>query len=181
MPPDGLGPLRGSSSAARVLILSNAASSAAASTFSVAATSSGIVVNQLTTIPELVAATEKVLAAALDAAFDKIKTLAADELPRSGPNPSGGIAGSALWLQVAQAEEAAGVTETSAPDRIRSYFAAVPQNVGEKTPAWCGAFAAFCMKTTGNPVPAAPALALNSTRCGSLHLSLASHNTPPPS
>jgi hypothetical protein len=69
------------------------------------------------TISEFVAVTEAKLAAALDAAFDKIKRLAPDELPQSDPNPSGGIASSAPWLQVARAEEAAGVTGTSAPDR----------------------------------------------------------------
>jgi hypothetical protein len=122
------------------------------------------VLNQVkgsTTIPEFVAATEKVLAAALDAAFDKIKTLAPDELPQSDPSPSGGIAGSAPWFQVAQAEKAARVSEASAPDRIKSYFAAVPLDVGNTIPAWCGAFAAFCMKTSGSPEPAGAALAVN--------------------
>src|SRR5260370_24660617 len=126
----------------------------------------------------MVTATKKVPRAALDAAFDKIKTLAADELPRSDANPSSGIAGSAPWLQVAQAEEAAGVTETSAPDRIRSYFAAVPQDVGEKIPAWCGAFAAFCMKTIRSPVPARAALAANWNGQGSQTVPLGSHDIP---
>jgi uncharacterized protein (TIGR02594 family) len=130
------------------------------------------------TVSEFVAVTEAVLAAALDAAFDKIKTLAADELPKSDPSPSGGAAGSAPWIQVAQAEEAAGVTGTSAPDRIRSYFAAVPQNVGETIPAWCGAFAAFCMKTSRRPVPAGAARAVNWKAWGSQTVPLGSQEIP---
>src|SRR5262249_45264072 len=63
-------------------------------------------------VSEFVAVTEAVLSAALDSAFDKIKTLAPDELPRSDPSPSGGTAGSAPWLRIAQAEKDAGVTET---------------------------------------------------------------------
>ncbi len=59
-------------------------------------------INGSMTIAAFVAATEAVLAAALDAAFDKIKTLAPDELP------SGDNAGTAPWFQVAQAEQAAG-------------------------------------------------------------------------
>lgn len=135
-------------------------------------------VKELKKVSEFVAATEAVLAGTLDAAFDKIKTLAADELPRSDPAPSGGIASSAPWLKVAQAEEADGITETSAPDRVRSYFAAVPQNVGEKIPAWCGAFAAFCMKTSHSPVPAGAALAVNWKVWGSQTVPLGSHDIP---
>jgi len=129
-------------------------------------------------ISEFVAVTEGVLATALDAAFDKIKTLAPDELPRSDPNPSGGIAGSAPWFQVAQAELADGVTETSEPDRIKSYFAAVPQDVGDSIPAWCGAFAAFCMKISGNAVPNGAARAANWKAWGSLTVPAGSHDIP---
>ena len=129
-------------------------------------------VNGSMTITAFVAATEAVLAAALDAAFDKIKTLAPDELP------SGGNAGTAPWFQVAQAEQAAGVSEATAPDRIRSYFAAVPQSVGATIPAWCGAFAAFCMRTSNNPVPAGAARAANWTVWGSQTVPLGSHNIP---
>jgi uncharacterized protein (TIGR02594 family) len=129
-------------------------------------------------ISEFVAATEAVLAAALDAAFDKIRTLAADELPRDDPSSSGGIAGSAPWFQVAQTERAAGVAETNAPDRIKSYFAAVPLNVGDNKPAWCGAFAAFCMKTSGNIVPDGAARAANWKVWGSQNVPLGSHDIP---
>jgi len=129
-------------------------------------------------ISEFVAITEAVLAAALDAAFDKIKTLAADELPQSDPSPSGGITGSTPWFQVAQAEMDAGVSEQSMPDRIRSYFVAVPQNVGSTIPHWCGAFAAFCMKQSGNAVPNGAAIAANWKNWGSKSVPLGSHNIP---
>jgi uncharacterized protein (TIGR02594 family) len=129
-------------------------------------------VNGSMTITAFVAATGAVLAAALDAAFDKIKTLAPDELP------SGGNAGTAPWFQVAQAEQAAGISEATAPDRIRSYFAAVPQSFGATIPAWCGAFAAFCMRTSNNPVPAGAARAANWTVWGSQTVPLGSHDIP---
>jgi uncharacterized protein (TIGR02594 family) len=130
-------------------------------------------------ISEFVAVTEAALAKALDAAFDKIKTLAPDELPRSDPNQSI-IAGSAPWLQVAQAEMAMGVSGQSAPARIRSYFAAIPQNIGSAIPAWCGAFAAFCMKQSanGNTVPGGAAIAANWKSWGSQSIPLGSHDLP---
>jgi uncharacterized protein (TIGR02594 family) len=124
-------------------------------------------------ISEFVAETEVVLAKALDAAFDKIKTLAADELPR----PSSGGGGSAPWFQIAQAEMQAGVSEQSNPDRIKSYFAAVPLTAGSETP-WCGAFASFCMKQSGNPVPDGAARAANWKAWGSHSVPLGSHDIP---
>jgi uncharacterized protein (TIGR02594 family) len=129
-------------------------------------------------ISEFVAITEELLAKALDAAFDKIKTLAADELPQSDPSPSGGVTGSAPWFQVAKEEMAAGVSELSAPDRIRSYFSAVPLNVGSTIPHWCGAFAAFCMKQSGNTVPGGAARAANWKDWGSQSVPVGSHEIP---
>jgi uncharacterized protein (TIGR02594 family) len=124
-------------------------------------------------ISEFVAETEAVLAKSLDAAFDKIKTLAADELPR----PSNGAAGSTPWFQIAQAEMQAGVSEQSAPDRIRAYFAAAALSVSG-TPPWCGAFAAFCMKQSGSPVPIGAARAANWKSWGSQSIPLGSHDIP---
>jgi uncharacterized protein (TIGR02594 family) len=127
------------------------------------------------TISEFVAVTEEVLAKGLDAAFDKIKTLAGDELP----SPSATGTGSAPWFQFAQAEMAAGVSEQSAPDRIKSYFAAVPLNVGNEILPWCGAFAAFCMKQSGSPLPKDnPAQAANWKEWGSQSVPLGSHDIP---
>jgi uncharacterized protein (TIGR02594 family) len=125
-------------------------------------------------VSEFVAVTEAVLSAALDSAFDKIKTLAGDELP----SLSSGIAGFAPWFQVAQAELAAGVSEQSAPARIKSYFAAVGQSVGNTIPPWCGAFAAFCMKQSNNPVPDDAARAASWKEWGSKSIPLGTHDIP---
>jgi uncharacterized protein (TIGR02594 family) len=129
-------------------------------------------------VSEFVAVTEAVLSAALDSAFDKIKTLAPDELPRSDRGPTGGLVGSAPWFRTAQAQMEDGVSEQSNPDRIKSYFAAVPLDVGNTILPWCGAFAAFCMKQTGSPVPDGAARAANWRAWGSQRIPLGSHDIP---
>lgn len=128
-----------------------------------------------TKVPQFVAATEVLLATLLDAAFDKIKTFAPDELPDARPPVSAGAA----WLSVARAELAAGVTETTAPDRIRSYFGATDHGpVAAKLPAWCGAFAAYCVRTGGGEVPRGSAEAVSWKAWGSRSLPLGSHDVP---
>ncbi len=128
-----------------------------------------------TTVREFVTNTEALLTSALDAAFDKIKTLAPDELPKAAT----ATAGSTPWFDVARAELAANITETRAPDRIRTYFSATDHGpIGGGIPAWCGAFAAFCMKSSASPVPKGAALAVNWKSWGSRSLPVGSDEIP---
>ncbi|MBZ9814756.1 hypothetical protein [Mesorhizobium sp. CA7] len=126
------------------------------------------------TVPQFVAQTESVLAGLLDAAFEKIRTFAADELPRSST-------AAVPWLNVAQAELAAGVTEANTPDRIKNYFKATDFGaVGATIPNWCGAFAAFCMKQSGagDSIPKGSAAAVNWKGWGNQNIPLGSHDIP---
>ncbi|ESY08876.1 CHAP domain-containing protein [Mesorhizobium sp. C386A] len=124
------------------------------------------------TVAQFIAATQSVLADLLNTAFDKIRTFAADELPRQTP-------GSAPWLDVARAEMQAGVTEASQPDRIKSYFAATDFGpVGDPTPAWCGAFAAFCVKQAGLTPPKGAGAADSWKSWGTISIPLGSHDIP---
>ena len=125
-----------------------------------------------TTVPQFIAATQSVLADLLNTAFDKIRTFAGDELPRE-PSEA------APWLDVAKAEMQAGVTEASQPNRIKSYFAATDFGpVGNPTPAWCGAFVAFCVKQAGFPPPKGAAAADNWKNWGTTSIPLGSHEIP---
>lgn len=131
-------------------------------------------IKDTTTVPQFIGQTESVLAGLLDSAFDKIRMFAADELPKS---PTTAVP----WFNVAQAELAAGVTETSAPDRIRTYFGATDFGpVGAAIPNWCGAFAAFCVKQSGSgdSVPKGSAAAVNWKGWGNQNIPLGSHDIP---
>ncbi|MCG6207416.1 hypothetical protein LPW26_22440 [Rhodopseudomonas sp. HC1] len=108
------------------------------------------------TVAEFVMAAEADLGPALTRAFDLMKEHAPEELAsvRQGEAP---------WFDVAEAEEAKNIVETDDAKKplIISYFDAtdiMPKPTSEKT-AWCGAFAAYCMRSSGLPVPAGAALA----------------------
>lgn len=95
--------------------------------------------------------------AAFDTAYVKVSEIVPDAQPRDLQQPQDG---DPSWLKIARREEAKNVKE---PDRrILEYFKAT--DFGPKaTPAtaWCGAFAAFCIKNSGNPVPRGSARAAN--------------------
>ena len=96
------------------------------------------------TLASFVSKSEATLNDAFKQAFELITKFAPDELPQPDP-------GKATWLDTAKAEMAAGVTEATQPDRIKSYFAATDFGpVGAAIPHWCGAFVAFCLKQSGN-------------------------------
>lgn len=128
-------------------------------------------------VPAFFALTEPLLSEALDAAFAKIRTLAPDELP---PDPPAGAAPTTPWFDVAAKEADAKVSEASNPDRIRSYFAATDfGRVGAgPIPAWCGAFAAFCMNQVGVEVPKGAARAANWKAWGQRTVPAGSHDIP---
>ncbi len=98
----------------------------------------------------------------IESAFDKAYVEVAKMVPDALPEelaPEGGPPG---WLKVAENEEATpgGVKE---PDRrILDYFKATDFGpTATPTTSWCGAFAAFCMKNSGIPVPNGAARAAN--------------------
>ncbi|MGO7371728.1 phage tail tip lysozyme [Rhizobium ruizarguesonis] len=94
------------------------------------------------------------LARLLDAAFDRMKTLANDELPK-------GQGGVPPWLVIARSELDRPVSETVNADRLLTYFQTINFPVGGTVPHWCGAFVGFCVKTAGGPIPDGPARAAN--------------------
>jgi uncharacterized protein (TIGR02594 family) len=102
---------------------------------------------------DVVTNAETALNAALTRAFNDVKQC----MPEAVPVVSAG-GGGAPWFAVAKAAETAGVAEANGNDRdtILDYFNATdhgrPNSVA--TP-WCGAFAAHCMKGSGNPTAAA--------------------------
>jgi uncharacterized protein (TIGR02594 family) len=102
---------------------------------------------------EFVTATEATLNDALKRAYDLIKQHAPEELPQIK-------GGEAPWFDVAKAEEAKNISEEKDLDHILHYFDATNFHPHTRE-AWCGAFAAFCMKQSGNPVPADAAGAAN--------------------
>jgi uncharacterized protein (TIGR02594 family) len=129
------------------------------------------------TIREFVAETEALLTSALNAAFEKIKTLAADELPKV----TAGATGSAPWFDEAHKQLDDHIDESSerGRERIKTYFDATDHGsvVGE-LPPWCGAFAAFCMKSSVSPVPKGSALAASWKSWGSRSLPVGSNDIP---
>jgi len=129
------------------------------------------------TAGDFVRMTETVLADLLDAAFDAMATLAADELPRK---PAGGVPGGTPWLQVARSEESQGVKEGTSDDRIRSYFAATDfGGVGNAIPHWCGAFAAHCVSQAGAKPPKGAAVAANWKKWGDRSVPVGTNEVPP--
>jgi uncharacterized protein (TIGR02594 family) len=95
--------------------------------------------------------------AALDAALEQ----AAREIQRHMPEavPHVGESSAAPWLEVAEAARSAGVDERDPRCKsiILGYFDATdfrPRPTSVATP-WCGAFAAHCMKASGNATAAA--------------------------
>jgi len=101
------------------------------------------------TLGEFIAATDAALSAALKGAYELIKQYAPDCLP---PPITQGEA-PAPWFDVAQKEEAQRIHEPDDLPRILDYFKATRFDPEGARAPWCGAFAAFCMKATGNAVP----------------------------
>jgi uncharacterized protein (TIGR02594 family) len=102
------------------------------------------------TLKAVVDLAESTLKTLLASAFDKIK----QDRPDMIPTVTAG--GGAPWMAVARQDE--GVTQGRDDAKIKSYFldtdfGAVAANAA--VPAWCGAFAAHCMKQSGNPTVAA--------------------------
>jgi uncharacterized protein (TIGR02594 family) len=108
------------------------------------------------TLGDFVANTEAVLDAALKTAFEKMKQVVPEELPKIAQ-------GEAPWFDVAQDELGKDISEMNTQaQRIVSYFEATNFGKGA-TPAtpWCGAFAAFCVKQAGLDPPKGAAVAAN--------------------
>jgi uncharacterized protein (TIGR02594 family) len=77
----------------------------------------------------------------IDAQPSDIRFFAESDLPPAAP-------ASAQWLAVAREEQTRGVSETSGgrnSEQIEEYFKSI-NSQGSGVVAWCGAFAAFCMK-----------------------------------
>jgi uncharacterized protein (TIGR02594 family) len=104
------------------------------------------------TLGEVLTFAEKALDEALAQAAQEIAT----HMPEAVPAPIA-AGGETPWLTVARAEEAAGVTarEERFKNRILDYFNATDHGRPPKIVAWCGAFAAHCMRASGNAVAAA--------------------------
>ncbi|TAT70108.1 hypothetical protein ELI56_37765 [Rhizobium ruizarguesonis] len=125
-----------------------------------------------TTVSAFLKNASEVLARLLDSAFDRIKTLAADELPKiaTGVPP---------WLTIARSEQARPVSETVNADRIPVYFDAIKfGNLNGKIPHWCGAFVGFCVKTAGASLPDGPARAANWKTWGNRSFPLGASDIP---
>jgi len=104
--------------------------------------------NTLKAFADLAESTLKTL---LDGAFDKIKTHRPDMIPTI-------TAGGAQWMTVAEQDMSNGVREGANDDVIKKYFLDTDfgaVGAGDPVPAWCGAFMAHCMKSSGNPTVAA--------------------------
>lgn len=89
-----------------------------------------------------------VLNKALKDAFDLIKKHSPEDLPQVS-------AAGAPWLIVAADAMNRGVSEATHINEIISYFDATDHGPASATTPWCGAFAAHCMKNSGNPTVAA--------------------------
>lgn len=103
------------------------------------------------TLKAVVDLAESILTSLLADAFAKIKQDRPDMVPTV-------TAGGAPWMTVATKDETDGVKEGADDAKIKSYFldtdfGAVGAN--DPVPSWCGAFAAHCMKQSGNPTVAA--------------------------
>ena len=95
--------------------------------------------------------------AALDAALEQAAREIEQHMPEAVPHV--GESSAAPWLEVAQAAKSAGIDERDPRCKgiILDYFDATdfrPRPTSVATP-WCGAFAAHCMKASGNPTAAA--------------------------
>jgi uncharacterized protein (TIGR02594 family) len=108
-----------------------------------------------TTVSAFLKLAETNLARLLDAAFDRMNTLAKDELPTGeGSVPA--------WLAIARAELDRPVDEATNPNQIKTYFKTIDYGpVTNPLPHWCGAFVGFCVKTSGGALPSGPARAAN--------------------
>jgi uncharacterized protein (TIGR02594 family) len=103
------------------------------------------------TLKAVVDLAESTLKALLTSAFEKIRTHRPDMMPTV-------TAGATPWMMVAEQDMAAGIKEGTHDDTIKRYFLDTdhpPIAAGAKVPAWCGAFMAHCMKSSGNPIVAA--------------------------
>lgn len=110
-----------------------------------------------TTVDDLVHQTEGLLASSLKSAFDAIKQFA----PEQVPPPAASGAGPAPWFNLALQDKDKVVDDEPAAT-IRAYFAATDFGGPlDPLPAWCGAFAAHCVKDShsGAPVPRSSAVA----------------------
>jgi uncharacterized protein (TIGR02594 family) len=97
------------------------------------------------TVVEFAAGTEAALNAALKTAYELIKEHVPEELPKISQ-------GEAAWLVPAQKAEADGIDEHNPAhkDIILDYFNATDHGRPGNIVPWCGAFAAHCMKSSGN-------------------------------
>lgn len=125
-----------------------------------------------TTISAFLKNVSEALARLLDSAFDRMKTLAPDELPKSeGQIPA--------WLTIARTELARPVSEAVNSERILTYFDTIGfGKIGGTVPHWCGAFVGFCVKTAGAPLPSEPARAANWKTWGNRNLPLGASQIP---
>jgi uncharacterized protein (TIGR02594 family) len=96
-------------------------------------------------VAEFVAGTEKALTEALARALQLMQQHAPEELLQVKQ-------GEAPWMEAAIAAETAGVDEHKPEfkDTILNYFAATSLGRQSRILPWCGAFAAHCMKSSGN-------------------------------
>jgi uncharacterized protein (TIGR02594 family) len=101
------------------------------------------------------------LKAVVDVAESTLKKLledAAAKISQHRPDmvPAVTTAGSAPWLAVAEQAKQQGIKEGANDDVIRTFFDDTDfGHVTGTPPAWCGAFAAHCMKQSGNVTVAA--------------------------
>jgi uncharacterized protein (TIGR02594 family) len=101
-------------------------------------------------VGDFAAATAGVLKKALNDAFGKIKTNAPEEILVQ-------TQGNAPWFAVAAAEEQVHV-DANGPnfkDHILDYFKDTDHGRPTSIEPWCGAFVAFCLKHSGDPIAAA--------------------------
>ena len=99
------------------------------------------------------------LKSVVDVAEDTLKKLLVAALARIEKHRPEMIpevtAGGAPWMAIAEQAEAEGVKEGTHNAVISKYFADTDFGGNPNTnppPAWCGAFAAHCMKRSGNPI-----------------------------
>jgi uncharacterized protein (TIGR02594 family) len=101
------------------------------------------------TLKDVVELAESTLKTLLADAFAKIKQHRPDMVATV-------TAGGAPWMAVARDAEGRHVSAADSAAEIKTYFADTDFGpVGAELPAWCGAFAAHCMKQSGNPTVAA--------------------------
>jgi uncharacterized protein (TIGR02594 family) len=124
------------------------------------------------TVAKFVAAVDVELSDALKKAYELMQQFAPEELMQvSGTEAS--------WFDVALEEEQKDVKESD-PTKvpiILNYFGATSLRTQQRMLPWCGAFAAFCMQKSGNPVPAEAAAARSWKNWG-VGLELGSQNIP---